>query len=339
MNVAVLGPNKPFWGARIVQIPFFRALRERHPGARVTVITPVDAGDFVAWGLADGVLPYRRGGGWRGWAGPPVALRRAAPDAVYNLRRWSVPCGLAATLSRGRRVGFAGGLRARWLDERVRYDSTIYLAARYLSLVEAGVRDGADDRSIPLFRKWATELVAARPESSPDRTGRVVLFPGAGEPAKRWPVDRFVALGASLTAETDTEATLVIGPDEQDLTVRVDPGQGVEIVVDPPIETLLALVLDAALVVSNDCGPSHLGQLSGRRFLGLHRTGWNTAEDWFLDKKNSDLLLSRPGEGMESLTFDEVLERARALFGLPDYAGSFVRFSRREASTPRARRS
>jgi ADP-heptose:LPS heptosyltransferase len=339
VTIAVLAPNKPFWGARIVQIPFFRVLRARHPGARVSVVTPAEAGDFVTWGLADDVQTYRRGEGWEGWIGPHAALRRTAPDRVYNLRRWSVPCGLAATLSRGRRIGFVGGLRSPFLDECIRYDSTIYLAARYLSLVEESVRDGSDDRSIPLFRKWGEELAGGRPDSLPARAGRIVLFPGAGRPEKRWPPDRFGTLAARLVAATGTQAILAFGPDERDLAGRVARTEGVEVAVDPPIETLLALVLGAALVVSNDCGPSHLAQLSGRRFLGLYRACWSTVEDWFLDRENSDLLVVPRGSEMDSLAVGEVFARARALFELPDYAGSFVRFSRREASTPRARNS
>src|SRR5689334_22077817 len=70
-TIAVILPRKPFWGARIVQVPLFRALRERHPEARILLFASAEGGEeFVRWRLGDEVRPCE------GNASLPGAVRR-----------------------------------------------------------------------------------------------------------------------------------------------------------------------------------------------------------------------------------------------------------------------
>ena len=337
--IAVLLPNKPFWGARIVQVPFLRALRDRHPESRVLLFAASEgAEEFVRWRLCDEVHRVE------GRASLPGALRRARPEVVLNLRRKSTTSCLVAGFSRSRRIGFDAGLLARLLDERVKYDSFVYLASRYVSLLEPGVRDGRDARTIPLFTAWMDERIererkgrratGLEPPAAP--APRVVLLPGAGRPEKRWPLPRFLALGRALGQELGEKPILVIGPRERGLLDEIPPDSGVEIREGLEAGALMRIMAAAPLTVANDCGPSHFAQLSGRRFLGLYRAGWSTVEDWFLDKENSDLAATRPGEGMDSIHLETVLGKARALLSTPAYCDTLVRFSREESRRPRA---
>src|SRR5262249_26223332 len=83
-TIPVILPRKPFWGARIVQVPLFRALRERHPESRIILFASSDgAEEFVRWRLGDEVRPNENR------AGLPGAVRREHPDLVLNLRRRS----------------------------------------------------------------------------------------------------------------------------------------------------------------------------------------------------------------------------------------------------------
>ena len=341
-TVAVLLPRKPFWGARIVQVPFLRALRERNAEGRVLLFATADgAEEFVRWRLGDEIFPVA------GRAALPGAVRRVRPRVVVNLRRKSTASCIAAGLSGARRIGFDDGPLARLLDERVPYDSSTYMASRYLSLIEPEVRGGRDALTIPWFRRWMGERIerelkgrrAAGYEPAAELPPRAVLFPGAGRPEKRWPLVRFLALGRALGTDLGERPVLVVGPRERGLLDEIPPDSGVEIRDQPEVGALLRLIDAAPIVVANDCGPSHLAQLAGRRFLGLYRTGWSTIEDWFLDKANSDLVATHPGEGMESILLETVLGKARALLAKPDYCESLVRFSREESRRPRAARS
>jgi ADP-heptose:LPS heptosyltransferase len=339
LGIAVLAPNKPFWGARIVQVPFLRALRERFPGTPVHLHSPVPAAaDFVQWGLADSWSSYRTDGGRTRWLALAAEIRRSRPERVYNLRRWSARCCAVAALSPGWRAGFAGGFLGSRLDETVPYDSAIYLASRYVALADGRAPDGRDDRSVPLFRRWMEERAA------PERPlPHALLMAGAAGAGKRWPLDRFLDLAGRIGRELPV--TLLLGPDEAEERARLEPllrrsegnavlpagaaGNAVdlEVLIAPPLGELLARVLAAELVVANDCGPSHLAQLAGVRFLGLYREGRSTPPDWFADRENADLL--RAGEdGWGALPAGIAAERALALLRAPARAERIVRFSR-----------
>ncbi|MFN8179950.1 MAG: glycosyltransferase family 9 protein [bacterium] len=339
-TIAAILPRKPFWGARIVQVPLFRALRERYPEARILLFAAADGGEeFVRWRLGDEVRPNE------GRAGLPGAVRRERPDVVLNLRRKSTVSCVAAGVSGARRIGFDEGPLARLLDERVRYDPQIYMASRFASLVDPGARARPDRTTIPLFRRWMEERIerekkgrrATGLESAADAlAGRVVLLPGAGRPEKRWPLARFVALGRALANDVGEKAVLVLGPRERGLLEELSPDPGVEVRDQLEIGGLLRLFASALLVVGNDCGPSHLAQLAGRRFLGLYRAGYSTIEDWFLDKANSDLVATQPGQGMDSILVETVLSKARVLLVRNEAADAIVPFSREEWRRPRA---
>lgn len=329
MRIAVLAPNKPYWGARIVQIPFLQALREVFPKAEVHVHSPVEAAaELVRWRLADSHRPYVRGA----WAGVLAEIRRRRPERIYNLRRKSSGCSLVTAAQRGTRVGYHEGVFARFLDERVSYDSRIYMATRYVSLVHPDVLDGHDARTIPLFRAWLETRVGGGCAEK-----RVLLLPGAGNVQKKWPLERFLELAEPLREATSCEVTAVLGPREREEHWRLVGDPRVEVLDTPTVTELARLVDCSALVVSNDNGPSHFAQLSGRRFLGLYRAGWSTVEDWFLDKENSEILVTEPGEAMEAISFERVLAAARRLLRKPEVVQELVPFSRREAARPRAR--
>jgi ADP-heptose:LPS heptosyltransferase len=330
MKIAVLGPNKPFWGARIVLVPFLRALRNLYPGATVRLHSPVrPTAELLRWGLIDEHRTYRRAA----WTRVLADLRRWWPDRVYNLRRKSAGMCLATAAAGGRRIGYAEGLLTRFLDERAVYDSHVYLATRYLALVDESVRGGSDARSVPLFRQWMTERIGA----ADDTARHLLLLPGAGNAEKKWPLERFLELARALGTDAGGRAVCVIGPGEPAERSALAGGGDVEVVDSPRVDALLRLVESASLVVANDNGPSHLAQLSGRRFLGLYRAGWSTVEDWFLDRPNADLLVTEPETGMDSLSVDAVAAAARSVLGREGLAERLVRFSRAEAERPRAR--
>jgi len=340
LGIAVLVPNKPFWGARIVQVPFFRALRERFPGEPVHVHSPVPAAaEFAEWGLADTWSLYRRDGERARWLALWKEIRRASPAHVFNLRRWSARCCAVAALSPGRRAGFARSFLAPVLDETVPYDSSIYLASRYTALAAGGEPEVRDDRSVPLFRRWMEERAA--PSAIAPHT---LLMAGASGPDKRWPLDRFLSLAGRLGRELPV--ALLLGPDEKDERARLAPllrpgdgaavlpagaagnGVDVEVLIAPPLPELLARILVAELVVANDCGPSHLAQLAGVRFLGLYRQGRSTLPDWFADRENADLLLAGE-ESWDAVPVEAAAGSALALLRAPGRADRIVRFSRR----------
>jgi heptosyltransferase-2 len=99
----------------------------------------------------------------------------------------------------------------------------------------------------------------------------VVLNPGGNNPAKRWPADRFAAVGAHLAERHGLTIVINGAPAEQELAAQVGavirsassarvvelPGLGVT------LGSLKAIVRRAALMVTNDTGPRHIAAAFG----------------------------------------------------------------------------
>ena len=95
--------------------------------------------------------------------------------------------------------------------------------------------------------------------------GSVVIHPGAGSPAKCWPLERFVDLGRRFRAE-GRAVRFVIGETERERwpAGQVDGLRGVGEVVEPAnYLQLLDALQPASLFVGNDSGPGHLAGMIG----------------------------------------------------------------------------
>jgi ADP-heptose:LPS heptosyltransferase len=141
-------------------------------------------------------------------------------------------------------------------------------------------------RTMPEFRQRLTARLE-RLQSSPER-GRVVIHPGATDPRRRWPAERFGAV-ARMAAD-DGFRVLVIGDhSEKELAEAVvEHAVGRGAAGNPPPQTrpqveslagqlglgeLAALLADCSVVVANDSGPRHLAQALGAPTVGVFWTG------------------------------------------------------------------
>jgi ADP-heptose:LPS heptosyltransferase len=114
-------------------------------------------------------------------------------------------------------------------------------------------------------RKEAAALV-------PDGARVVALHPGATDPRRRWPAERFAAVGDALPADI-----LVTGTGtERDLVDRVIGAmrRPARPVVDAlSLGGLAALYERCAAVIANDTGPVHLAEAVGTPTVGLYWVG------------------------------------------------------------------
>lgn len=105
----------------------------------------------------------------------------------------------------------------------------------------------------------------------------VVLNPGANNPAKRWPSDRFSALAAGLAGGSITGAptpVLVTGsPAEAALVSTIVHAAGQPVAdlcaLGVTLGSLKALLRRAALLVTNDTGPRHIAAAFGTPVVSL----------------------------------------------------------------------
>lgn len=164
---------------------------------------------------------------------------------------------------------------------------------------------------------WADSMLRTLPP------GPVVLLsPGAGWGAKRWPPDRYGAVAASLHAEGC--AVLVNGgPEEQSLIAEVVRSSGG--VVHAPqftLERLIALMRRVCLIIAGDTGPLHLACALGKPVVGIYgptdpaRNGPYGVPFRILrhpESKRDHTRHAAPEAGLLTITPDRVLQAATEL--------------------------
>ncbi|WP_243313839.1 glycosyltransferase family 9 protein [Fundidesulfovibrio agrisoli] len=115
-----------------------------------------------------------------------------------------------------------------------------------------------DRAGVPPARDW---LEAFRgffgATAQPD--GPVLLFPGAGHPAKQCPLVHFLEL-ARMLEDRGREALFVLGPAE--LERGMDAGRA-RVAAPQNLEELETLLASAGAVVGGDTGPMHLAGMMG----------------------------------------------------------------------------
>ncbi len=245
-----------------------RALRRGYPEAEISLVS-------LPWTTAlaphlphvDRLIPYPGAPGLDGeGTGEEIdqflaRMRAERFNLAVNMHgRGPASTRFVASFGALRTASFVGGTREKLpsLDVAVPWDSEEHESRKLLLLAEklGGISTGPDS---DLFVR--EEDVRRARALLPARTMRplALVHPGASVPEKRWPEDHF-----GWTAEALVRcgyAVAVTGnASEKELTRRVSraaPGS-LDLGGATNLSTLIALVGQASIVVSNDTGPAHL---------------------------------------------------------------------------------
>ena len=150
----------------------------------------------------------------------------------------------------------------------------------------------------------------------------VLISPGAGWGAKRWPAERYGAVAAALHAQ----GCLVLvnaGPQEQTIAGEVVRASGgVVLAPEFTLERLIALTRRVCLVIAGDTGPLHLACALGKPVVGIYgptdprRNGPFGVPFRVLRhpaSKRDHTRHAEPEAGLLTITPEEVVEAAREL--------------------------
>jgi ADP-heptose:LPS heptosyltransferase len=102
-----------------------------------------------------------------------------------------------------------------------------------------------------------------------------VLHPGAGDPRRRWPVEKFASVGDALAGAGARVIVVGSGP-EPDIAQGVCGAMQADclnLYGKLDLNTLAGLLSRASLVVSNDSGPVHLAAAVGAPTVGIYWCG------------------------------------------------------------------
>lgn len=131
--------------------------------------------------------------------------------------------------------------------------------------------------SVPCLPLTSADLTLVQPffsthriEHSTDRL--VVVHPGSGSEAKRWPLENFATLLETLTAEPRVRIVVVAGYAEADIVDRLLPllrAAKPLVAADWPLPPTAALIAHAAVFVGHDSGLTHLAAAFGRPTVAI----------------------------------------------------------------------
>jgi heptosyltransferase-1 len=114
---------------------------------------------------------------------------------------------------------------------------------------------------------WCDELDELQSASG---TPVVLIHPGGGWGAKRWPAERYGALVEEFTMRGGI-VLVNAGPGEEALAAAVvTAANGLGTVVECSLEQLMALTRRISLVIGGDTGPVHLACAAGKPVVGIY---------------------------------------------------------------------
>lgn len=222
-------------GDLLTAVPAIRALARAGP---LALAVPLSLRPLVRWaGLADRVLP--------------VASAVAAPPGPIAAPDW--PVSLAVNLhgqgpqsTEVLRALQPGALWSYRIPGAPAWDPEEHEVARWCRLV---THYGCAARDTDLFLR----------EPAEGREG-ILVHPGAADPDRRWPADRFAAVARGL-ATRGHRVRITAGPGEDELAlgvVRTVAHPRVTLVAGLELVALAELVWRSRLVICGDTGVAHL---------------------------------------------------------------------------------
>ena len=116
----------------------------------------------------------------------------------------------------------------------------------------------------PAAKAWADQLLRDASQSA------VLINPGAGWGAKRWPVERYAAVAQGLI-DRNLRVLVNAGPGEEPLAeaiVQATGGAATRLTCS--LNQLIALTRRVALAIAGDTGPLHLACALGRPVVGIY---------------------------------------------------------------------
>ena len=238
-----------------------QAIRDHHPGARITLLTTAPYEVFLgASGLFDEIWLDERPR-WtnpRGWLALRKSLRGGDFDRVYDLQTSDRSSGYFRLFPRSKRPEWSGIARGCSHPHRDPARDTLHTLERQAGqLRDAGIAETpAPDLS------WA----AADISRFGLRAAFVLLVPGGSphRPAKRWPAERYAVLANTLANKGLTPVLIGTRSEAAEIDAIRDAAPGaVSLMGETSILELAVLARGAAGAVGNDSGPMHLIAAAG----------------------------------------------------------------------------
>ena len=268
-------------GDVVLSLPALRAVREKFPHARITVMVGKPAGEVVRLaGYANEVIDVDRVSLRDGNKFVSIArifklvgkVRQEKFDFVIDLNSLSETnlLGFLSGASQrlyARRPGRSLDFLSNYAPRPQKEDKQKHIIDRYFDVLQPL---GISGKSRAPFLKTSPRndfAVEALLKKQKAHTGSLLvgLFPGAGHACRRWPIERFAELADFLVRNDRVKIIVFAGPEERSMIPQmrtIFPAS--TIFMDRlTIPQLASAQARLTLLVSNDTGPMHIAAAVG----------------------------------------------------------------------------
>jgi heptosyltransferase-2 len=262
VEILVLHPGA--LGDIILALPALELVRLRFPDCRITLAGNLDFTAAAAHGHADSLISLSAVPLHRLYAGEQLSAEDVrfwtAFDRVVS---WT---GAGDTTFASRLSGASRCARvAAWRPEagETRHVSRIFIDSLRPWIIDPGASRLPVIRASDHARREARRWLASREWQD---CRRVAVHPGAGNPEKRWPMERFRKLLMRLTGSGGECVIAIEGPAETGLCrqlIRGLPAERVTAAAGLPLELIAGLLAGCSAFIGNDSGISHLAAAAG----------------------------------------------------------------------------
>ncbi|GAA5071874.1 ADP-heptose:LPS heptosyltransferase [Thermocatellispora tengchongensis] len=283
-RIAVLRANA--LGDLLLAFPALHALKNAYPDARLTLLGREWHAAFLAGrpGPVDDVValpPISGVSGPEDGSRPPPRLLEALRGRRFDLAvQMHGGGGNSNPFVRALGARVTAGLRAEGAEPLDRWVPYVYHQHETHRLLEvAALVGGATAEYEPRVAVTPADRAEAARVLGPPAAGPrlVAIHPGAVDPRRRWPPERFAAVADHLAATAGPISFVVTGTEpEREVVEKVVAGMSVParpLVGALSIGGLAALYERCALLVGNDTGPRHLAGAVGTPTVSVYWCG------------------------------------------------------------------
>ena len=245
-------------GDIVLTTPVVQCLIQEFPDAKMDImVSPVGKGLFRDHLRINSLIAYNKRSTFLQKIALFVRLRKVGYDLVCDLRNTVLPLLIGA----------------RYITSPIRNsgDSAAHKKDTHLSrLSSMGIDISKADFYIPV-----SETSRINAEKLLGITGKnryVVLSPGAKSHVKRWPLKNFAGLADMIKKELGIETVLVGDSYDRVVVERIlfnMKTKPVDLVEKTKIPELAHIIGKAALLITNDSAPLHIGSAMGTRIVAF----------------------------------------------------------------------
>jgi lipopolysaccharide heptosyltransferase I len=266
-------------GDIILAMPALSALKRSFPDAKISwFVRPEFAPLITGHTFISDIILFDRRKLSKWWCSPDSfkslwslvkQLRAGKFDLVFDFQGLFRTGFFSWVTGSKRRFGMAGAreLAHLFYTDKISQDaSSIHLVDYYLKMVEAaGAKQSEAEFKLP-EDAGAAAAVEKLLKSQGVNAKYAVIVPGAAQPNKRWPIERFAELAGKISERFGLSIVATGSQGEREYIEAIQAEGRTRIINlagKTAVRELIPLMKKASLVVSNDTGPGHIAAALG----------------------------------------------------------------------------